>query len=176
MYRLNRRRSVRRRITMKPLRTLVIAGLALMLGVTLSWGGPPNPTASDDEGNTAGGSGALINVFTSDPGEGEQNTAFGRDALNANTTGTFNTASGYAALASNLTGFANTACGGFALHDNTTGNSNTASGADALASNTTGFANTALGSFALVESTGNKNIAIGYNAGSLLHSGKKNIY
>ena len=38
---------------------LVIAGLVLMLGVTPSWGGPPNPTASDANGNTAGGTGAL---------------------------------------------------------------------------------------------------------------------
>ena len=37
--------------------------------------GPPNPTQSDDQGNTAGGTDALIN------NEGAYNTAFGQVAL-----------------------------------------------------------------------------------------------
>ena len=40
----------------------VIAGLVLVLGVTPSWGVPPNPTPSDSDGNTAGGTNALANV------------------------------------------------------------------------------------------------------------------
>jgi hypothetical protein len=56
-------------------RTLGIAGLVLLLGSGASWAGPPNPTASDAAGQTAGGSYALYN------GGGEANTAFGEDAL-----------------------------------------------------------------------------------------------
>jgi hypothetical protein len=58
------------------------AGLAVMPGAGLIWaGGPPNPTMSDGAGNTAGGTDALFNVT------GFDNTGFGEDALNQNTTG-----------------------------------------------------------------------------------------
>jgi hypothetical protein len=49
----------------------------MMFGVTPSWGGPPNPTASDVNGNTAGGTGALETVTES----AHFNTAFGVNAL-----------------------------------------------------------------------------------------------
>src|SRR5262245_44786038 len=48
--------------------------LALMLWIGPSWGGPPNPTPSAGQGNTAGGSDALLNTI------GNFNTAFGRSA------------------------------------------------------------------------------------------------
>ena len=57
-------------------KAFVIAGLILMLGGTSRWGAPPNNDASDAAGNTAGGTGALV----------------------SNTTGSFNTASGYLTL------------------------------------------------------------------------------
>jgi FAD binding domain len=40
--------------------TLGIAGLVLLLGSGSSWAGPPNPTGSDANGNTAGGADALV--------------------------------------------------------------------------------------------------------------------
>ena len=58
-------------------RLVPIAGLVLMLRITLSWGGPPNPTPSDGNGNTAGGTNALVNVTI----DGGLNTAFGSVAL-----------------------------------------------------------------------------------------------
>jgi hypothetical protein len=57
---------------MKRVAGLVIAGLILLLGTGPSWGGPPNPTESDANGNTASGTGALLNVSS-----GNRNTAFG---------------------------------------------------------------------------------------------------
>src|SRR5262249_3999169 len=69
-------------------------------------------------------------------------------ALNDNTTGERNTASGAGALESNTTGERNTASGVEALTNNTTGDDNTASGAGALRNNTTGSQNTAIGYFA----------------------------
>ena len=57
---------------MNRLAGLVIAGLVFLLGVTPSWGGPPNPTASDANANTAGGTNALLNVTS-----GTVNTAGG---------------------------------------------------------------------------------------------------
>src|SRR5215469_7491199 len=55
--------------------TLGIVGLVFLLGVGRSWGGPPNPTMSDVQGNTAGGTNALVNTT------GHNNTAFGDAAL-----------------------------------------------------------------------------------------------
>jgi hypothetical protein len=134
---------------------LVIAGLVLMFGVTRSSGEPLNPTVSDVNLNTAGGTGALETV--TEPAN--SNTAFGFNALFSNTSGSFNTVNGTSAL-----------------YLNTTGSRNTATGVHALASNATGASNTAIGYLALVYSTGNKNIALGNGAGAALASGNRNIY
>ncbi|MGH9805752.1 MAG: tail fiber domain-containing protein, partial [Terriglobia bacterium] len=80
-------------------------------------------------------------------------------ALFENTTGSYNTASGYSAL-----------------FFNTVGNDNTASGAGALFNNTTGDNNTAVGDNALLANTaGSKNIALGDSSGSALTTGGDNI-
>src|SRR5215510_5004108 len=84
----------------------VVAVFILMLGLGPSWGGPPNPTESDDQGNTAGGSFAL----ESNEG-GRFNTAFGDRALTSNTIGADNTAAGASALGRNTTGTFNIAIG-----------------------------------------------------------------
>ena len=111
----------------------------LLLAAPLVNAGPPNPTPSDDAGNTAGGTDALL------INSGGFNTAFGKDTLRSNTSGSSNTASGYAALYTNTTGYSNTASGVNALFSNTTGNSNTATGTYALYGNTTGAFNMASG-------------------------------
>jgi len=73
----------------------VVAGLVLLLNSTPSWGQPVcaspgcNSTVSDDNLNTAGGSGALANVNEDPTTGGFSNTAFGHSALNTNTTGVF---------------------------------------------------------------------------------------
>jgi hypothetical protein len=59
--------------------TVGIAGLVLLLGIGLSWAGPPNPTPSDSNYNTAGGSFTLLNNL------GSYNTGFGYDVLGSNT-------------------------------------------------------------------------------------------
>jgi len=93
------------------------------------------------------------------------NSAIGSDALQANTTGFYNTANGVQALYSNTTGDSNTANGIQALYSNTTGNNNTANGREALYSNTTGNNNTAKGIQALYSNTtGNNNTANGRGA------------
>lgn len=137
------------------MRTLFSVIFCLLVAVTpVNAAGPPNPTPSVD-GNTAGGSGALINNTT-----GSNNTAFGFSALRSNTTGSNNTASGLQALYSNTTGSSNTASGYKALKFNITGTRNTASGYEAFYSIFTGTNNTALG----------------YRAGYSLTSGSNNIY
>jgi len=134
-----------------------------MLHVTPSWGQFVNPTVSDANANTAGGSSALASI--DETGSGAfNNTAFGFNALQANTTGDDNTAIGNEALLAN-SGSANTASGALALTSNTTGNNNTASGASALEGNTTGNNNAASGSSALENNTtGNLNTASGFQA------------
>ena len=90
---------------MKPHSCLValIAGFVLLLNITPSWSQGVNPTVSDTNLNTAGGTNALLNTLNI-IGSGLGNTAFGTDALQNNTTGSTNTASGSAALANNLFG------------------------------------------------------------------------
>ena len=140
--------------------TLGIAAGVLLLGSGQSWAGHPNPTPSDANQNTAGGSFALVNNTT-----GAANTAFGTAALGDNTTGFANTASGSGALLLNTTGADNTAGGIDALHANTEGNGNTASGDSALLNNTKGNDNTAIGLNAGLSNTmGNSNTFIGSDA------------
>jgi uncharacterized coiled-coil protein SlyX len=84
-------------------------------------------------------------------------------ALQSNTTGAYNTATGVNALFSDTAGFFNTADGYSALASNTTGTDNTAVGLGALQSNTTGSYNIALGELAGNNlATGSYNINIGY--------------
>jgi hypothetical protein len=73
------------------------------------------------------------------------NTATGRNALVASTSGGFNTAVGDSALASNSVGTANTAIGEGALGSNTTGAGNVALGAAAGFAATTGTNNIYIG-------------------------------
>ena len=95
---------------------VLLSAVCLTFNVSPSWcGGPPNPTPSDGNGNTAGGTSALLKTT------GPNNTAFGDYALTNNTTGSDNTASGYRALFSNTTGNDNTSSGNAALNRNTTG-------------------------------------------------------
>ena len=108
--------------------TCMVVGLVCLLGGTPSWAQSWNPTASDSNGNTAGGSFALERHLTSDS---FFNTAFGWGALEFNTVAD-NTAMGSSALGNNSTGEQNTAIGSGALQGNRTGSYNTASGYLAL--------------------------------------------
>jgi Chaperone of endosialidase len=146
----------------KPLKsTLGIVGLVLLFCSGMSWaGGPPNPTPSDKNDNTAGGSGALNNNTA-----GGNNTANGKLALGSNTTGSYNTASGVQALWGNATGDFNTAVGWQALVGNGTGTGNTSVGFQALQQNTTGSNNTAIGLYAGQQAENYTNgTAIGFRA------------
>ncbi len=144
-----------------------------------------NTTASY---NTATGFQALLSNTT-----GTDNTATGVSALGSNTTGNVNTANGFEALGYNTTGSEHTAIGHHALFSNTTGEQNTANGSQALVANTTGSGNTAkgvntlywntiggentaVGTWALFNNRGSDNVAVGFNAGSLLSNGNHNVY
>jgi hypothetical protein len=167
-----------------------LVGVILLLWVGLSWGpGPPPNIDISLDGNTAGGTGALVSNIV-----GTFNTAFGARALLSNLKGSRSTATGFDTLFSNTNGDNNTASGASALRGNTIGHFNTASGVSALLSNTDGAWNTASGSFALATSTagdlntafgarvleskttGSNNTAIGAEAGSKLSTGNHNIY
>ena len=172
----------------KPLAT-TLAGILLTLAQAIVWAGPPpNPTQSDSQGNTAGGTGVLLhNAKPNNTGfglnalitntEGASNTALGAYSLSLNTAGNVNTAIGTAALFANATGEANLALGAFALTNNSGGSNNTASGVSALSTNTIGRLNTAVGSEALARSVnGSNNTALGARAGINLTSGSWNIH
>ena len=158
---------------MKALNTsasIALGALIAIVGIAYA-AQPPNVVESDNSGNTAMGTIALLNLT-----DGYYNTATGYAALYGNTTGSWNTATGYDALATNTTGSYNTATGFFALLDNTTGNYNTAAGYYALAGNTTGNFNTAAGLNALVSNTeGHANTASGSDALYSNTTGRNNV-
>src|SRR5262245_25675709 len=89
----------------------VVTGLVMLLNITPSWGQTPvcvapgcNPTVSDAYSNTAGGTGTLQSlnpVFG-----GQNNTAFGSQALSHTSDGEANTAIGREALYSNFGAYA----------------------------------------------------------------------
>ena len=97
------------------------------------------------------GADILINGLTLGRGAGDvaNNTAFGRNALQANTTGN-----------------QNCAIGQNAQYSNTEGTNNTALGLSALLSNITGSNSTALGQNALYNNTGNLNTCLLYTSPS----------
>jgi len=116
--------------------------------------------------NTAFGAGALQhNNDPANAANASRNSAFGFNALNANTTGSSNDAFGNGALISNATGCCNDAFGSFALGANTTGIFNAAFGNGALSSNTSASDNSAFGAGALnANTTGSFNSASGFQA------------
>ena len=107
---------------------------------------------------------------------GGLNTAFGRLAAFALTTGTENTALGKSALLSLHTGSDNTAIGVGALGGNISGNNNVAIGAYASASYT-GSGSLAIGDSALFSNTATAgSIAIGNRAGRSNTTGVRNFF
>jgi len=159
-------------------RTIPLVALLIVLSlVTPSWSGPPNPTDSDANFNTAGGHNALPFVTTGEDNTAfgylalyqnitaDNNTAVGFEALVSNVSGSFNTAFGWAALLDNINGVDNTAFGANALRHNTAGSLNTAAGTNALENNTTGSRNTATGLVTLIQNTtASDNTGIGAGA------------
>jgi hypothetical protein len=85
-----------------------------------------------------------------------------------------NTAFGVNALAANTTGAANLAVGPNALLVNTTGSGNFAVGSATLQANIVGNNNTALGTSALTLCTASSNVAIGDTTGASITSGNTN--
>ena len=107
---------------------------------------------------------------------GTSNTAVGNQALTFSTRGSDNVAVGAYALANNLEGIFNTAVGTQALVSNLWGHRNTAVGWAALNASTDGIHNTALGNAALHRvTTGSHNIGLGASAGASITTGNHNI-
>ena len=103
------------------------------------------------------GSGTGVNDYGNN-----NNTGIGVDALNSNTSGSYNNAMGYKSLYSNTGGDQNTASGNRSLYTNTTGFNNTSSGYSSLKLNTTGNENTAFGAVSMFSNTtGSLNTAHG---------------
>jgi Chaperone of endosialidase len=138
--------------------SLIVALIACFGPLQNARGQNPCPTNCINNNTAIGG--ALQAITT-----GRFNTGTGYVALNYNTTGNRNTATGYAALLSNTTASDNTANGAYALNRNTVGANNTATAVGALQNNTTGDRNTANGYNALFSNTtGLFNTATGANA------------
>ena len=106
-----------------------------------------------------------INGYYAAPSDDQGDTAMGTGALFGDTTGGGNTALGYFALVGNTTGSQNTAIGDVAVASNTTASNNTGVGYEALNAVTVGPWNTAVGSYALSNNQGSgANTAVGYSA------------
>lgn len=103
--------------------------------------------SGEDAVLTVSGGDASINDLTVGKGKGSKgdNTAFGVEALNANTAGDKNTAVGFNSLKINTTGSSNTAIGHMALSALSTGGDNTVIGNNAGNILTTGSNNIIIG-------------------------------
>ncbi|HTS19778.1 MAG TPA: hypothetical protein VMP11_19535 [Verrucomicrobiae bacterium] len=108
---------------------------------------------------------------------GTDNAGFGDSALASLTSGGYNCAFGISALQVETNGSGNVAYGFGALYYNANGSHNTAIGHKAMEGSmlTSGSANTIVGSYAMENSTGNTNIALGFNAGLSATTGDNNI-
>lgn len=130
-----------------------------------------NTTSSN---NTAVGSYAL-NKYNRTGDESGYNTAVGTNSLRENTSNLC-TGVGYNTLYYN-SGTYNTALGSYALATNTSGTHNVSLGSVSLYKNTEGSKNIAIGYNALFNNTtGNGNIAIGTNVASGVTSGDNKLY
>jgi Chaperone of endosialidase len=140
-----------------------LACVSLLMVAGVAYATQPPCATSDSSESTACGSGALLNNNPSMGGN--ENSALGYQALNANISGGSNTTTGAYSMLRNTSGSNNTADGFGALYTNTSGDSNTASGFQALYSNTTGYGNNAVGSQVLYTNTsGYFNNAVGFDA------------
>jgi hypothetical protein len=150
--------------------TLIVVALASVALPRIARAVTPAPDGGYPNGNTAEGTNALLSLTS-----GSFNTANGFAALSSNTIGIGNSATGVNALVSNGSGSLNTATGVSVLFSNTIGNNNTASGFAALFSNATGNDNTAEGFEALRHNTsGIQNVASGSRALSSNNTGNGN--
>ena len=142
--------------------SITIGGTAIALGAS------SNALAND------------ITVFGVKVGRGAgsvaSNTAFGANALNANSTGSSVTAIGGSALL-NSTASDNTAIGSFAAAVNTTGSGLVAVGVNTLFYNSSGSYNVGLGNGALQNNTtASYSTAVGYQAGFTNQTGNGNTF
>jgi hypothetical protein len=113
---------------------------------------------------------ALNNVFMGNSGStyatGQHNTGTGDYALGGLTTGSFNTANGFAALMQNQTGYNNVAVGWEALPSLVSGHDNVVAGYAAGNMLASGYNNVSLGQESLFQSqSAHDNVTVGYEAG-----------
>ena len=129
--------------------------------------------------NNHGSNNTGIGSFALYYDSGSFNTALGDGALQYNSSGQSNTASGVQAMygdSTNLSsGSNNTATGYQALYKDTTGGSNTATGIYSLYFNVSGNYNTATGRGALYKNTASNNTATGYQSLNLNTNGHDNV-
>jgi hypothetical protein len=137
---------------------------ATINGVTVGKGG----------GNVAQNTAFGINTLELNT-SGFFNTALGSTAMRYNTTGTRNSAVGYGALINNTTGSSNCAFGISAVEGNTTGSNNVGIGQDSLNATSTGSNNSALGRSALQNNTASNNTAVGFEAAYANTSGTEMV-
>lgn len=102
------------------------------------------------------------------------NTVYGLNAFQNNTSGNNNTAIGETALRDNTTGYANIAVGVGALQRSTTGIENTAIGLISFLFNDNGSRNTSLGAYTGYNSRTSDNTYIGYRSGQESWNGVEN--
>lgn len=109
-------------------------------------------------------------------GNDTTNTAFGKNALVANSTGWQNVAIGELAMEAAVGSTQNTAVGSYAMRYDTGSTNNVAVGTYALEGNQGGSYNTAVGVFALEYNTsGNDNVAVGEQALLVNSTGSNNV-
>ena len=126
--------------------------------------------------STVDGNTAMGRIASQATSTGAQNTAVGSGAAPLNTTGTGLVAIGANALGANTTGSSNVGVGRDSLASNTTASNNTAVGYQAGYTNSTGTGSVYLGQGAGYSATGSYNTIVGREAGYSVSSGGYNTF
>ena len=106
---------------------------------------------------------------------GHNNANVGTTGLGGNTTGNFNTNAGDNGLFSNTSGIDNSNVGHDGLLSNQTGSYNVNVGDYGQYHAVSGWSNTSVGAYSLYNTTGQKNVAVGYAAG-FWETGSNTLY
>ena len=124
----------------------------------------------------AGGANKIDDLSDALLNTSKNNLFLGHNANTISTSNDYNVAVGITALDAITTGNKNTAVGHKSLSMNEEGEANTAIGSEALSENEDGKWNTALGYQALVQSTGDNNVAFGFQSGNNVTAGYDNVF
>ena len=141
------------------------ADLIPLAGKKVTSSTPVSGTTPPDKVSLITASDFVTNYVVPKVGPTTNNTVYGFEAFESNTSGTLNTALGFQVLRNNTIANSNVGVGAEALRDNISGGNNIGIGVAALQRLTTGVENTAIGFLSFLFNNDSRNTALGAYTG-----------